>query len=88
MEVREDLAEPKEEDKEDPEVAPYEDPRVFFLKVLLKNLPSTNQKSEKCEEMFSLLTTLIKMTSELFTVKDPYFVSTEGEEIDAGDIFC
>lgn len=88
MEVKEDISESKEEEKEDPDVAPYEDPRVYFLKVLLKNLPSTNQKSDKCEEMFSLLTTLIKMTSDLFVVKDPYFICTEGEEIDASDIFC
>jgi len=58
-------------DKES-EGSPYEDPRVYFLKVLLKNLPTTNQKAEKCEEMFNLLTTLIKMTPSLFIIKDPY----------------
>lgn len=27
--------------------APYEDPKIYFLKVLLKNLPTGSNKSEK-----------------------------------------
>jgi len=67
--------------------ASYEDPKVYFLKVLLKNLPSTNSKSDKCEEMFNLLKTLIKMNSSLFSWSDPYDPQPESEEIDAKNIF-
>lgn len=33
--------------KDEADVAPYEEPKVYFLKVLLKNLPTTNSKNEK-----------------------------------------
>lgn len=73
----------------DDEVTPasYEDPKFYFLKVLLKNLPSTNSKSEKCDEMFNLLNTLIKMTSALFSVTNPYDPQPESEEIEPKNIF-
>ena len=77
----------KEEEKENTISAPYEDPKVYFLKVLFKNLPSTNSKSEKCEEMFNLLTTLVKMTSSLFIFTDPYGPQPENEDIDSANIF-
>lgn len=69
------------------DLAPYEDPRVYLLKVLLKNLPTTTNKTEKCEELFNLLTTLIKMSASLFTYSDPYSSQNENEEIDASNIF-
>lgn len=69
------------------DIAPYEDPKVYLLKVLLKNLPTTTSKTEKCEELFNLLTTLIKMTSSLFTYSDPYSSQNDNEEIDASNIF-
>lgn len=75
------------EDQSKTELAPYEDPKVYFLKILLKNLPTGNYKSEKWEELFNLLTTLIKMTPALFTWIDPYAVQNEGEDIDAANIF-
>mmetsp|Transcript_1402 Transcript_1402/g.1597 ORF Transcript_1402/g.1597 Transcript_1402/m.1597 type:complete len:548 (-) Transcript_1402:2854-4497(-) len=51
----------------DAAVASYEDPRVYFLKVLLKNLPTGSNKSEKCDELFNLLTTLVRMAPHLFS---------------------
>ena len=80
-----DMKETEEQNKLEP--APYEDPKVYFLKILLKNLPTGNYKSEKWEELFNLLTTLIKMIPTLFTWSDPYAAQNEGEDIDAANIF-
>lgn len=78
-----------EESKEVKEkfTAPYEDPKVYFMKVLLKNLPATNSKSEKCEELFNLLITLIKSSPTLFNCEDPYATENQNEEIDVANIF-
>lgn len=80
-------AEGESMEKTETDTAPYEDPKVYFLKVLLKNLPTTNSKNEKCEEMFNLLTTLIKISAALFTCEEPYSIQNQGEEIDPSNIF-
>jgi hypothetical protein len=35
-------------------------PKVYILRLLLKNLPDINQKSDFCEEFFNLITHLMK----------------------------
>jgi hypothetical protein len=35
-------------------------PKVYILKILLRNLPDKHEKSEFCEEYFNLLTHLMK----------------------------
>ena len=66
---------------------PYEDPKIYFLKVLLKNLPTGGKKSDKWEELFSLLNILIKSAPSLFKYIDPYQPQNENEEIDVPNIF-
>lgn len=66
---------------------PYEDPKIFFLKVLIKNLPTGGKKSDKCEELFNLLNILIKSAPALFRYIDPYEPITESEDIDVPSIF-
>ena len=66
---------------------PYEDPKIYFLKVLLKNLPTGGKKSDKCEELFNLLNILIKSAPSLFKYIDPYQPENENEEIDVPNIF-
>ena len=35
-------------------------PKVYILKILLLNLPDTNEKTDYCEEFFNLITYLMK----------------------------
>lgn len=40
---------------------PLPSPKVYILKILIKNLPDVNVKSDNCEEYFNLITYLIKI---------------------------
>ena len=43
-----------------------ESPRVYILKILLKNLPDVDVKSDNCEEFFNLITHLMKLCQASF----------------------
>jgi hypothetical protein len=45
---------------------PIISPKAYILKLLLRNLPDKQEKSEFCEEYFNLLTHLMKQCSSSF----------------------
>jgi hypothetical protein len=82
----------KEEDskmanEEEQTASDYEDPRFYFLKVLLKGLPVKTKESDKYEEYFGLLVSLIKSSTVLFTSSDPYLTQNIDENMDDSDKF-
>jgi len=44
-------------------------PRVYILRLLLKNLPDITDKSDHCEEYFNLITHLMKQSASSFKVE-------------------
>ena len=52
-------------------------PKVYILKLLLKNLPDTSDKSDHCEEYFNLITHLMKQCSANFKLEVNSDVSTK-----------
>jgi len=51
------------------EQLPQVPPKVYILRLLLKNLPEVNEKSDHCEEYFNLITHLIKQCASNFKLE-------------------
>lgn len=56
------------EEKEKEGSEEIEAPKIYILRMLLKNLPDKNQQSELCEEYFNLVTALIRECPQQFKI--------------------
>ena len=56
--------------KSDRESTGISAPKVYILKILLKNLPQPNlPQTVPCEEYFNLITSIIRASSEILTIE-------------------
>jgi len=51
------------------EQLPQVPPKVYILRLLLKNLPDVTEKSDHCEEYFNLITHLMKQCASNFKLE-------------------
>jgi len=52
------------------EVGVTESPRIYILRMLLRNLPEVDVKSDHCEEYFNLTTYLMKLCQNNFKAQE------------------
>lgn len=51
-------------------------PKLFILKILLKNLPGSTTQSSHCEEFFNLIASIIRTCADNFVIDENDFDKT------------